>query len=94
MQLYRLIRKITPAIVSAILSIGSGAVHAESIGGIVESKGIGSLLREKEVISSVIGTDIELNDTAQTAKGRMLIKFKDDAELSLIEHTKVFIDKV
>ena len=94
MQLYRLIRKITPAIVSAILSIGSGEVHAESIGGIVESKGIGSLLREKEVISSVIGTDIELNDTAQTAKGRMLIKFKDDAELSLIEHTKVFIDKV
>ena len=94
MQLYRLIRKITPAIVSAILSIGSGVVHAESIGGIVESKGIGSLLREKEVISSVIGTDIELNDTAQTAKGRMLIKFKDDAELSLIEHTKVFIDKV
>lgn len=94
MQLYRLIRKITPAIVSAILSIGSGVVYAESIGGIVESKGIGSLLREKEVISSVIGTDIELNDTAQTAKGRMLIKFKDDAELSLIEHTKVFIDKV
>jgi hypothetical protein len=94
MQSYRLIRKITPAIISAILSIGSGAVHAESIGGIVESKGIGSLLREKDVISSVVGTDIELNDTAQTAKGRMLIKFKDDAELSLIEHTKVFIDKV
>jgi hypothetical protein len=94
MQSYRLIRKITPAIISAILSIGSGVVHAESIGGIVESKGIGSLLREKDVISSVVGTDIELNDTAQTAKGRMLIKFKDDAELSLIEHTKVFIDKV
>lgn len=94
MQSYRLIRKITPTIISAILSIGSGVVHAESIGGIVESKGIGSLLREKDVISSVVGTDIELNDTAQTAKGRMLIKFKDDAELSLIEHTKVFIDKV
>ena len=74
--------------------MGSGVVHAESIGGIVESKGIGSLLRETDVISSVVGTDIELNDTAQTAKGRMLIKFKDDAELSLIEHTKVFIDKV
>lgn len=94
MQSYRLIRKITPTIISAILSIGSGHVAAESIGGIVESKGIGSLLREKDVISSVVGTDIELNDTAQTAKGRMLIKFKDDAELSLIEHTKVFIDKV
>jgi hypothetical protein len=94
MQSYRLIRKITPTIISVILSMGSGVVHAESIGGIVESKGIGSLLRETDVISSVVGTDIELNDTAQTAKGRMLIKFKDDAELSLIEHTKVFIDKV
>ena len=60
----------------------------------MESKGEGSILRERDLISSEVGTIIELNDTAQTAKGRMLIKFKDEAELSLIEHTKVFIDKV
>ena len=41
-----------------------------------------------------MGEEIQLNDTAQTAKGRMLIKFLDEAELSLIEHTKVYIDKV
>jgi len=92
MQPYRLIRKILPAIVSGIFSIG--IVTAATIGDIVESKGEGSILRERDLISSEVGTIIELNDTAQTARGRMLIKFKDEAELSLIEHTKVFIDKV
>jgi len=92
MQPYRLIRKILPAIVSGIFSIG--IVTAATIGDIVESKGEGSILRERDLISSEVGTIIELNDTAQTARGRMLIKFKDEAELSLIEHTKVYIDKV
>jgi hypothetical protein len=91
-QLYKLIRKITPAIVSGIFSIGF--VTADTIGDIVESKGKGSILRETDLLSSDVGVTIELNDTAQTAKGRMLIKFKDEAELSLIEHTKVYIDKV
>jgi len=62
---------------------------------VVESTGVGSLLREtRDVVKADVGEDIQLNDTAQTAKGRMLIKFLDDAELSLIEHTKVYIDKV
>ena len=91
--LSRLVRKILLATVSTILSIGS--VNAESIGGVVESTGVGSLLREtRDVVKADVGEDIQLNDTAQTAKGRMLIKFLDDAELSLIEHTKVYIDKV
>lgn len=51
-------------------------------------------MREKDLLSSEVGVEIELNDTAQTAQGRMLIKFLDEAELSLIEHTKVYIDKV
>lgn len=88
----RLVRKILPAIVSGIFSIGF--VAAATIGDIVESKGEGSILREKDLLSSDVGVTIELNDTAQTAKGRMLIKFLDEAELSLIEHTKVYIDKV
>ena len=91
--LSRLVRKILLATVSTILSIGS--VNAESIGGVVESTGVGSLLREtRDVVKADVGEDIQLNDTAQTAKGRMLIKFLDDAELSLIEHTKVYIDKI
>ncbi|MDC0889169.1 FecR domain-containing protein [bacterium] len=89
----RLIRKILLTTVSTVLLIGS--VNAESIGGVVESTGVGSLEREsKQIVEGAVGTKIQLNDTAQTAKGRMLIKFLDDAELSLIEHTKVFIDKI
>lgn len=92
MPQYRLIKKILLTIASGIFAIGS--VTAGTIGDIVESKGVGSILRETDLLSSEIGVGIELNDTAQTAQGRMLIKFKDEAELSLIEHTKVFIDKV
>lgn len=93
MLLSRLIKKILLTTVSTVLLIGS--VNAESIGGVVESTGVGSLEREsKKVVEGSVGTEIQLNDTAQTAQGRMLIKFLDDAELSLIEHTKVYIDKV
>lgn len=35
-----------------------------------------------------------MNDTAETANGRMLIEFLDKAKLSLTENTKVYIDKV
>lgn len=71
------------------------AAQGASIGGIVESTGTGSLVRETSaVVIADVGEEIQLNDTAQTAEGRILIKFLDEAELSLIEHTKVFIDKV
>ena len=90
----RLIRKILQATVNALLLVGVAAQGA-SIGGIVESTGVGSLEREtSDVVTATVGEEIQLNDTAQTAKGRMLIKFLDEAELSLIEHTKVYIDKV
>jgi len=90
---FRSIRKILLATASSLLLVGGA--YASSIGGIVESTGVGSLVRESsDEVTADVGQEIELNDTAQTAKGRMLIKFLDDAELSLIEHTKVFIDKV
>ena len=77
----KLIKKILLTTVNTFLLIGS--VHANPIGGIVESKGTGSLEREnQEVVEGTVGTEIQLNDTAQTAQGRMLIKFLDDAELS------------
>ena len=94
MLLSRLTRKITQATVNALLLVGVAAQGA-SIGGIVESTGVGSLEREtSDTVVATVGEEIQLNDTAQTAKGRMLIKFLDEAELSLIEHTKVYIDKV
>ena len=90
----RLIRKILQATANTLLLVGVAAQGA-SIGGIVESTGVGSLEREtSDVVTATVGEEIQLNDTAQTAKGRMLIKFLDEAELSLIEHTKVYIDKV
>jgi hypothetical protein len=93
MLLFRLIRKTLLATASGILLVGGA--YASSIGGVIESTGVGSLVRESsDEVKADVGQEIELNDTAQTAKGRMLIKFLDDAELSLIEHTKVFIDKV
>ena len=93
MLLSRLIKKTLLTTLSTVLLIGS--VYAESIGGVVESTGVGSLERQsKQIVEGAVGTEIQLNDTAQTAKGRMLIKFLDDAELSLIEHTKVYIDKI
>ena len=93
MLLSRLIKKTLLTTLSTVLLIGS--VYAESIGGVVEFTGVGSLEREsKQIVEGAVGTEIQLNDTAQTAKGRMLIKFLDDAELSLIEHTKVYIDKI
>ena len=94
MLLSRLTRKITQATVNALLLVGVAAQGA-SIGGIVQSTGVGSLEREtSDTVVATVGEEIQLNDTAQTAKGRMLIKFLDEAELSLIEHTKVYIDKV
>ena len=90
----RSIRKILRATANTLLLVGVAAQGA-SIGGIVESTGVGSLEREtSNVVQASVGEEIQLNDTARTAKGRMLIKFLDEAELSLIEHTKVYIDKV
>ena len=65
------------------------------IGEIIESTGNGQIVREAgNSISLSSAPTIELNDTAETSNGRMLIEFLDKAELSLTEHTKVYIDKV
>lgn len=68
---------------------------ANSIGTIIEHKGNGQIVREAgEILNLSDIPSIELNDTAETVNGRMLIEFLDKAELSLTEHTKVYIDKV
>ena len=74
-----------------------GSVYAEPIGNIVEHKGSASLTREQGeelVVTGAFIPDVELNDTAETENGRMLIEFLDKAELSLTEHTRVYIDNV
>ena len=95
MQLFKSIRKTQLTTASLVLLMGS--VYAEPIGNIVEHKGSASLTREQGeelVVSKSSIPEVELNDTAITENGRMLIEFLDKAELSLTENTKVYIDNV
>ena len=89
---FKLIRKIQLTIVSICLSIGS--VYADSIGDIVESTGIGKIVRQNEDINVSGIMPIVLYDRAETAMGSMLIEFIDKAELALKEHTEVYIDEI
>lgn len=92
MQQSRSIKKTALATASLIFLLGT--VYAEPIGDVRELKGNASLTRDGNVLVPQLQTNIELNDTAETTNGRMLIEFLDKAELSLTEHTRVYIDKV
>ena len=98
MQLSRLIKKIHLAILNiALLILPLSLSAADSIGSIIEHKGSASLIREageELVVTGAFIPEVEMNDTAETENGRMLIEFLDKAELSLTENTKVYIDRV
>jgi len=73
----------------------SGVTFAsDPIGDIVESTGIGQIVRNNEIQGNNVGGDIFLYDEAETVNGRMKIEFLDAEELDLIEHTVVYIDEV
>ena len=93
MQLFKSIRKTQLTILSLLLFI-SGVGFADPIGDIVESTGIGQILRNGESTPHSIGYAIELYDEAETINGRMKIEFLDAEELDLIEHTLVYIDDI
>ena len=88
----KLIRKIQLTIVSLFLSIGF--VYADPIGDIVESTGIGKIVRQNEDLNNLNNLPIELNDIAETAMGSMKIEFLDKAQLDLKEHSEVLIDEI
>ena len=89
----KLIRKTQLTIVSFLL-FASG-VQADSIGDIVESTGIGQIVRNnEEIVVSGAQIPVQLNDAAKTGNGRMLIEFLDKAELALKEHSEVLIDEI
>ena len=92
MQQSQLIKKILLTTVSMFTFMGS--VYADSIGDMVESTGIGGIVRNNETLPHDIGSDIVLYDEARTGNGRMLIEFLDKEELALTEHTQVYIDEV
>ena len=89
----KLIRKIQLTIVSSFLLVGS--VMADSIGDVIESTGVGKIVRQKEdIVVSGSFLPIELNDIAETANGKMKIEFLDKAQLDLKEHSEVLIDEI
>ena len=92
MRQFKLIKKIHLTIVSAFIFMGSA--YADSIGDIVESTGVGGIIRNNETLPNDVGSDIVLYDEAATVNGRMLIEFLDKEELALTEHTRVYIDEV
>ena len=94
MQQLKLYKKIQLPILNLLLI--SGVSFADSIGDIIEQTGSTQLIRNKEEISvtETYLPGIELYDTAETSNGRMLIEFKDKAELALTEHTSVLIDEI
>ena len=92
MRQFKLIKKIQLTIVSALFFMGSA--YADSIGDIVESTGVGGIVRNNETLPNDVGSDIVLYDEARTVNGRMLIEFLDEEELALTEHTRVYIDEV
>ena len=92
MRQFKLIKKIQLTIVSALIFMGSA--YADSIGDIVESTGVGGIIRNNETLPIDVGSDIVLYDEARTGNGRMLIEFLDKEELALTEHTQVYIDEV
>ena len=93
MRQFKLIKKIQLTIVSTLLFMGS--VYAQDpIGDIVESTGVGGIVRNNERLPSDVGSNIVLCDEARTVNGRMLIEFLDEEELALTEHTIVYIDEV
>ena len=92
MRSFSLIKKTQLTILSFFISGVSFA--ADPIGDIREVKGVTSIVRDKEVIETSEDLGVQLYDEAQTGNGRMLIEFLDKAELSLKEHSQVFIDEI
>lgn len=97
LQHIRILTLYSLTLTSAIFSIGSASAQSsEPIGDIVEQTGIASLVRtggDEIVVTDEYVPGIQLKDTAVTGNGRMLIEFLDEEELSIIEHTRIYIDE-
>ena len=90
MQRLRLIKKIPAISLCLITTFG----YANDIGDITEHNGSSGIVRDTgETLVGGIGEDIFFKDSIETAQGRMNIKFVDETNLKLTEHTEVVIDE-
>ena len=74
----------------AMPSMSLANVSAGSIG---EMKGSGAIERDNKSIDGGDGVEVQMNDTAVTANGRMRIDFKDETRVDLTEHARLLIDE-
>lgn len=90
MQRLQLIKKILAINVCLFTTF----VYANDIGDITEHNGSSGIVRDTgETLAGGIGEDIFFKDSIETAQGRMNIKFVDETNLKLTEHTEVVIDE-
>ena len=64
-----------------------------SAGNIGEMKGSGAIERDNDIIDGSDGVEVQMQDTAVTANGRMRIEFKDETRVDLTEHARLLIDE-
>ncbi len=90
MQRLQLIKKILAINVCLFTTF----VYTNDIGDITEHNGSSGIVRDSgEVVFGGVGEDIFFKDSIETAQGRMNIKFIDETNLKLTEHTEVVIDE-
>lgn len=79
----------------AVLLIGFGNIYAADadIGGVFEQSGTpGSIFRTSgEELTAELDTGIQSYDNVETENGRLKIKFVDETQISLTEHTLIEI---
>lgn len=69
------------------------SVYPAAIGSITEQTAApGSIVRNKNTISGVKGTGIEMQDAVNTAKGKVGITFEDATKVEVNENSKLVID--
>ena len=76
------------------ISLVPSLLFADPIGDIIEQTGKGALTRNSQEFVASINQDILLYDLLNTGNGRMAVKFLDNSNLRLTEHSRVLIDEV
>ena len=87
------LNKATKFAVAVLLTVFGNIYAADDIGGVYEQSGIpGSITRTTgEELTAELDTGIQSYDNVETENGRHKIKFVDETQISLTEHTLVEI---
>ena len=78
--------------VTLLLSISATQAALASIGQISDLKGNSEVVRKAAKLDGKLALPIEQLDNVQTGNGRVEIKFVDDSNVKITEHSKLIID--